>query len=358
MTDARAAIFEGPGKGVRFVTAPRPQPGVGEVLVRVLCTTICGSDVRSWTGDRKVPVPTVLGHEILGEVLEVAGEIGSVEDGRPLRPGERVTWSVAVGCGTCGRCQRGCPQKCVQLFKYGHERVDDAMPFTGGLADVCLLRKGTSIVRVPDHVSDHAATPASCALATAVRAVNEVSVADTSRVVVFGAGLVGLSACALAAARGARVLVVDPELGRHDRALRFGAMGAVAPGNLEDALESLDGSADAVIEASGSVDALAAGLGCLDVLGALALVGSVGPSNPWPIDPESVVRRLIRIVGVHNYGPMDLVHALDFLSGPGGDVPFADVVGATFPLERTAEALEDARSGRALRVAVAGGPLP
>ncbi|WP_199549507.1 alcohol dehydrogenase catalytic domain-containing protein, partial [Streptomyces sp. N35] len=170
MTDllVRYARWDGPGLPFTLVdTRGAAEPGPGEVLVRIDLATVCGSDLHTATGRRTAPAPSVLGHEQVGTVLAVGGDVFAQalpsQGGTPLVPGLRVVWSVTASCGDCDRCGRGLTQKCRALFKYGHELLDELAPLTGGFATHCVLRPGTAIVVIPDELPDEVAAPASCA---------------------------------------------------------------------------------------------------------------------------------------------------------------------------------------------------
>src|SRR5215472_9618393 len=111
-----AVVFHGPGKPLAPIRAPLPALGPGEVLVRVGLCSLCSSDLHTYAGRRVTPLPTVLGHEMLG-VVEDAG----TAPGLALKAGDRIVWSIAASCGRCFFCRDGLPQKCSRLFKYGHE---------------------------------------------------------------------------------------------------------------------------------------------------------------------------------------------------------------------------------------------
>lgn len=341
---ATAKVWLGVGQEHETVAVPGVGLGHGDVLIAVELSTICGSDVHTAQGHRSAPAPLVLGHESVGRVIAI-GEGGAMAaDGAPLRIGDRTVWSVTVSCGTCDRCAAGFTQKCRTLAKYGHERIGPRWELTGGFASHVHLRAGTTIVRVPEALPAAVLAPASCATATAWAAVVRGASGRTlegTRVLVYGAGLVGLSAAAIAADDGAEVTVVDPSLSRRAFAERFGATSAAK------AIEP----ADIVIEASGH--AVAEAIAAADVGGSVVLVGSVFPADPVPLDAESLVRRLLTVTGVHNYTGSDLAAAVGFLAGRGRAYPFADVVGAVHPLDEVDDALAAAAAPDApLRVAL------
>ena len=156
----RAAVFTGAGEPLELTELPVPATlRDGEALVRVTCCTLCGSDLHSYSGDREVLTPTILGHEILGTIEAVGGRT-------PLAIGQRVTWSIAASCGECYFCRNDLPQKCERLFKYGHEQMSEEHPLSGGLATHCHLAPGTTVVEIPSGLPDEVACPANCATAT------------------------------------------------------------------------------------------------------------------------------------------------------------------------------------------------
>lgn len=348
----RAVVFDGTPGHLMLRSYPRPVPALGEVLVNVVGCTLCGSDLHTTEGRRQVAVPTVLGHEIVGEIA-AWGQDGPAPvdvEGHSLSVGDRVVWAVVASCGQCLHCQRGIPQKCHQAIKYGHERAEERRTLTGGLADACLLAPGTAIVRVPASMPLEVACPASCATATVAAALEPAGDLSGKVVAVFGLGLLGLTACAMARVAGAAtVLAIDPLAIRRQRALGFGATVALSPRDFEqDSSPQLDLS----IDVSGSTKAISQALAQAAIGGLIHFVGSVSPAGTVPLDPEQVVRRLLTIRGVHNYGPRHLVHAVEFLAEYGSQYPFASLVERWFPLSKVNNAFAEAVRSQAVRVGV------
>jgi len=256
----------------------------------------------------------------------------------PLAIGDRITWSVAARCGSCFFCRDGLPQKCERLFKYGHEPISDRHPLSGGLADYCHLAPGTAICRVPSELSDAVACPANCATATVAAAVRYAGPCAGRVVLIQGAGMLGLTAAAMAGLEGAReVIVCDTVADRLARADRFGATRTAHADDDGSALRAAVEQAtsgrgvDVALDLSGAPAAMEAGIDLLRIGGRYVWVGAVFPARPLSVSAETVVRKVLSIQGVHNYAPEDLRKALEFLEH--AQYPFEELIAETFALE-------------------------
>lgn len=357
-----AAIFHGAGMPFQLERLSVPSLQPAEILVRVICCTICGSDLHTVLGRRSSPTPSILGHEAIG-VVEAIGpsERRDLFDltGRQLRVGDRITWSIVASCGSCFFCNRGLSQKCEKLFKYGHEQLTaDRIP-SGGLSEFCVLRPGTHVLGLPHDLPDFVACPANCATATVAAAFRLAGVVAGQTVVLQGAGMLGLTAAAMAHhARAAQVIVLDPDHRRLALAREFGADVTLDPSAHPERLPSAirdvsEGrGADVVMEFSGQPESFEHGVPLLRTGGLYLLAGAVFSSRAANIDPESIVRRMICIRGIHNYTPADLATALTFLLRCHKQYPFRKLIETMFPLSGVQEAFDYASKYRPLRVAV------
>jgi alcohol dehydrogenase len=360
---SRAAAFRGVGLPLEIQQFPLPELAAGELLIRVEGCTLCRSDLHSYLGKRSTPLPTILGHEILGHVAHVpAGAALRDGHGQLLREGDRVTWSIVVNCGDCFNCREDLPQKCERLWKYGHEAIDERHPLAGGLADYCHLTERTIVFRVPENLPMETLAPANCATATVHAALQAAGDCCGRVVLILGAGMLGLTAVAMARGQGARrVLVGDINPRRLDRAEPFGAdaCGLVDAdgGSLRhltrDATQGR--GADIVLEMSGSTDAVEQAVNLVRIGGRCVLVGSVFPSRAARLSAEQVVRKMITIRGIHNYGAANLAGAIEFLKESQAAFPFHELVARRFTLVEAAEAFEYAQRPDVFRVAVVPG---
>jgi alcohol dehydrogenase len=354
-----AVLFTGPGQPLALVQFPVPQPRGGEILVRVQCCTLCRSDLHTHAGRRIESTPTILGHEIVGRIEAFGSEARPDDaDGTPVAVGDRVTWAVVAGCGSCFFCTEDIPQKCELPYKYGHQRASREHPMGGGLSEFIILVPRTFWLRVPDEVSDYVAAPANCATATVAALLRQSGPVEERSVLVLGAGVLGVTACAMARVGGARTVVAsDPVPACRERAVRFGATHALATTELVAGVRDLTHGrgADLVLELAGGAQSVQAGLALARTGGTIVLAGTVAPVGNLEWDPEGVVRRMLTIRGSHNYHPRDLATALRFLSGPGAQFPWRSLVVAEYPLERAEEAFADAHRQPGVRVAIVPG---
>ena len=346
-----AAVFHGAAAGCELQQVDLPASlKVGEALVKVTCCTLCGSDWSTMDGHRQEPTPCILGHEITGVVQQLGpGEILDLR-GRPVRLGDRVVWSVIVACQQCDYCVRDLPQKCRYLHKYGHARLAADWRLSGGLAEYCHLLSKTQIVVVDSPVPDRVLAPASCATATAAAALRTAGTISGRRVLVVGAGLLGLTACAMARVHGAtHITLCDIVPQRIVPGKQFGADECICTDQLAGDARRLF---DVILEMSGSVHALQTALATADIGAQLVLVGAVRPTPPVELYPEQMIRRLWSLHGVHNYRPHDLLAGVEFLEQHGNRFPFAEVIAAGGRLSDLPRTLQTTPAERPIRVAI------
>lgn len=358
-----AVIFEPESRALLLEHVRVPTLRSGEVLVRVECCNICGSDAHTVSGRRGCPGPTVLGHEIVGHVAAIGpGTAPRDLDGAPLTIGQRITWAIARWCGQCFYCQRGIEQKCESLFKYGHSTRTTEHPLSGGLADYCVLVPGTAILTVEPQIPAPLAATINCALATAAGVIHTQPDWQDQAVLILGGGMLGLAASAMCRSAGARTVVVsDPQPSRRDLALRFGATHAVPPldpDNPQDFATELSQAQtagrgfDAIIDMSAAVPAIQHSPHLLRIGGSLVLIGSVADSEPVCWDPQQLVRKMIHIQGIHNYNSRDFREAVRFVHQHDKSYPWNDLFSPAYDLADAQSAFQQAMSGQHIRVAL------
>jgi threonine dehydrogenase-like Zn-dependent dehydrogenase len=252
------------------------------------------------------------------------------------------------------------PQKCHGVRKYGHDHVDKDPHFLGGFAEYCYILPGTWILKLPDALSDEEATPLNCGVATMVSVTEAAAIGVGDTVVVQGLGLLGLYGCALAKARGARLVIgLDAVADRLDVARKFGAdlvidVGKTAAADVVERVREAcrPNGADVVLEVCGVPEVIPAGLDMLRIGGRYVLGGLVSPGVDVSIDANVLVKKWITLKGIHNYHPRHLVQALDFVMANRDRFPFREIVDSTFSLDELDLAFKRAAERSVLRAAI------
>jgi L-iditol 2-dehydrogenase len=335
----KASVYHGPGD-LRIEEVTLPQPGPGEVLVRMLACGVCGSDLLEWYVSQRAPV--VLGHEPVGEVVAVGQP---APKGSDLAVGTRVVVHHHVPCFVCDRCRRGHHTLC-ETFKRTRIRP-------GGFAEQILVPAENArldLLPVPEQVPVETATltePLACCL----RAQRRAGVGAETRLLVVGAGQMGLLHVQAARARGCRAIVVaEPLEGRREAVARYGALPVEAAAGA--VLGAMGARPDVVIVCTGKPDAVGLGMQAVDDGGLVQLFAPSTPGTALQVDPNEVFFRELTIQASYSAGPLDTREALRLLAE--GVVTADGVVTHRFPLADTARALETARSGQAIKVVVLG----
>ncbi|MGV0794398.1 NAD(P)-dependent alcohol dehydrogenase [Mycolicibacterium sp. XJ1819] len=321
----RAAVLVQPGL-IEMAERPVPTPAPGEVLVRVGAVGVCGSDAHYYRegriGEFVVESPLILGHE-------AGGTIAAVGPGVPeSRLGERVSIEPQHPDPDSEETRRGLYNLCQHMRFYATPPVD------GALCDYVTI--GAAFAHpVPDDMSDEAA--ALCEpLSVAIASVNKAALRGGSRVLIAGAGPIGVMTAQVARAFGAtEIVVTDIDPARRALAADFGATAALDP-TVDDVA---DLGVDAFIDASGAPAAVCSGLTAVRPAGRAVLVGMGAATMELPV--QVIQNRELVLTGVFRYAntwptAIALIRA--------GRVDVDAMVTARFPLEKTAEALDADRT--------------
>lgn len=267
-----------------------PEPGRGEVLVRVAACGICGSDVHGYDGSsgRRIP-PIVMGHEAAGTVAAVGDSVVGWTEG------DRVTFDSTIYCGECPPCLRGDINLCDRREVLGVSCGDYRR--AGAFADFVVV-PARILHRLPEHV-EFAQAALLEAVSVALHAVSLVPVVEGSTALVVGAGTIGLLLQqALRVAGCARVFVSDVDASRLQLSKELGA-DAVLPAGADFAQQLLhftNGTGvDLAVEAVGKTDTIRMAIDSVRKGGSLVLVGNISPEIALPL--QKVVTRQIRLQG-------------------------------------------------------------
>jgi len=332
---------------------------VGEVLVKIMYTSLCGSDIHTYTGKRKEPSPIILGHEIVGEIISFGTAAVHFDlNGQLIQKGDRITWSIFAASYNDEFVQQQMPQKSKNLFKYGHVQYTNDSNFNGGLATHCILRKGTGIVKLPLNINPKVATIINCAGATVMSAFRIVDAIEGKNVAIFGAGTLGLLAAAVAKCKGAAtVTILDIDDARLALSKKFGADFTVNTVSAIDDISTIINQFykkgfDVIIDMSGSYDAMVLGLNTSAIGAQNIWVGGVVPMNNIPINPEVMIRKLLTIKGMHNYNYQDLTDAVSFFDKYHATYDFKLFIEKEFNLSEVEEAFQYAVNYKPLRTLI------
>lgn len=348
----KAAIFNKTGYPFYFLTKELPVLNKGEIVIKNMYTTICGSDVHTYCGHRVEPENVVLGHEIVGDILWIDKSHPGVDaNGSKISVGDRVVWSIFAVPADIEPPREDMPQKSGSLFKYGHALADGNDIFNGGLADYCVLKANTTLIKVSSSLPLKVAATISCAHATVMGALRIAGDIKDKRVLIFGAGLLGLSCVSMCREMGAaRIGLIDKEIRRLAWGKKFGAndtyefpdQGAASPWT----------EGDVVFDMTGYPDAMLAGIHSLRTGGCAVWIGAVFPSLPVPVNAELIVRKLLQIRGLHNYNYEDFIKATAFIEKHYLRYPFDELVENEFSLNQINEAFQFASREKPVRVGI------
>lgn len=328
---------------VGVAEVPVPAPGPGQVLVRIALAGVCGSDTHAVAGHHPLLAPPYYpGHEATGTVAKVGPEVTFPA------VGQRVILKPNVCCGECVNCRAGRTNACQNLRWIG---CDPSGALPGAMADY-LLAPASNLYTVPDEVNDRQAVLVEC-LATAVHAARIAGDLTGARVVVLGAGTIGLFAVMAARRAGAGPIVVtdlDPD--KRERALRHGAdvaVDAAAGGFVDDVRAGLGGPADVVFDCVANEHSVPQAVSVLRRSGTLLVVGV--PPRDFAIPMPLVQDWELRVQGCANYTEEDIVTAL----GMARDLPEEEVISDRFPFAEAAVAFELASRNTSGKVVVGPG---
>jgi 2-desacetyl-2-hydroxyethyl bacteriochlorophyllide A dehydrogenase len=324
----QAMVLESFGAPLVRRTVPDPEPGPGEVVLRVLACGVCGSDLKIVSGALgDTPLPHVPGHEVAGEVVAQGPGVTAP------RVGDRVACYFYLSCGECANCRNGRGTICLRLGgRIGFER-------DGGMAEYVRLPAALCLP-VPDGVDAQTAAVLVDAIATPYHAlITRGALAAGETAVVVGVGGLGLHAVQIAHAAGARVVAVDVEPRRLDRALALGADEAVRFGAEGWPPRGL--AADLVLDTAAAPQTLADDPRLLRPGGRLIMVGyRPGLAVAW--DTADLVLREISVLPSRAATKPEVERTLELVAR--GRVRAA--IDRRFPVSAANEAISALRAGQ------------
>ncbi len=301
----QAMVLENYGQPLVLKDLPVPEIGSGEVLLRIRACGICGTDLKISTGRiATTRVPLVMGHEPMGEIVELAPDV------REFNTGERVIVSIYQSCGDCKFCLTGRSTLCLNLKGRTGFELD------GGFAEF-LKVPATNLVKVPENISDKEAAILSCGVATPFHALRtRANVRPGDTVLVMGAGGLGIHAVQIARLSGASVIAVDVEEQRLNLAKEYGADAVIFfnEADFVDQVHRLAGPGVSVIfETVGQPPTIEAGLKVLEPGGKMVMAGYY-PGKPFAAETPDIVLKELEILGTRAMTKQELLDLMPLVA--------------------------------------------
>ena len=338
----RAVVFHGPGD-LREEEVPWPEPGAGEVVVKITAALTCGTDVKTLRRGHPVMiprVPTVFGHELAGVVTAVGAGV------RHLHEGDHVVAANSAPCGECRPCLGGRPNLCEDLL-FVNGAYGEAIALPGRLVARNVVKHRPSLPPARAAFAE----PLACALLGIERG----RVEDGQTVVIFGHGPLGCLLAMVAAARKARVIVVGKAGLRLDRvaALKIAeCVDATASSDLVADLRLMTGGrgGDVTIDATGRPEVWAQAMDAAGRGGTVVFFGGCAPGTTVALDTRRVHYEELTLVGAFHHTPEMIRRAVELLDS--GAVNPAGLLTHRMGLAGVRKALELMARGEALKVLI------
>jgi len=322
----RAVVLRELGDPDRLVPeiVPDPKPKPDELLVRVRASSVCGRDLIDRRGGfPMMKLPTILGHELAGEVVSVGGAVEGFAEG------DRVVNLQRPSCGACRRCLEGDPILCERAWQsYGHT-VD------GGYAELCVAWP-RGLVKLPSAIPFDVGSTLMCTAGVALRALRgraRLELGET--VLITGAsGGVGQAAVQIARHMGALVVATTTSAAKVEALRKLGAHHVIVSDDhrFADDVVRAAGQVDVVLELIGA-PTFSAGLKCLRAGGRMVLIGNIELTRA-EINPGALIVRGQSVHGTISCTARDMADVFAMVQS-GALVPRID---RTLPLESAADA--------------------
>jgi L-iditol 2-dehydrogenase len=309
-------------RDVRLEEMPRPKIGSGEILVKVIASGICGSDVMEWYRIRKAPL--ILGHEIAGEIVEIGEGVGR------YKIGDRVFVSHHIPCNTCHYCLMGYHTACETLHTTNYD--------PGGFAEyirVPKLNVDRGVFLLPEELSFEDGVfiePLACV----VRGQRVANLQAGQSVLILGSGISGLLHLLLARSLGAgRIMATDVSGYRLQTAKAFGADAVIhAEEDIPESVRLINKGrlADIVIVCTGAPAAFHQALKAVDRGGTILCFATTEPDVELSVPLNEFWRNEIKLMPSYGNSPLDATVAIELIRS--GRVPVGKMITHRLPLDK------------------------
>ncbi len=360
----KAAVLYGANEPLRIEEVTLDDPQDQEVMVRLVATGICHSDLLLMKGEVPTQYPVVAGHEGAGVVEKVGRGVSSV------KPGDHVVIPAIFSCGKCRPCIQGQPTLCVETLpahlmggmpgggKRLHNEKGDVNVFysQGSFAEHAVVHESSAIKVRPDAPPD-VVCMLSCRITTGVGAVaRRAGVRAGESIVIFGCGAVGLGAVMGARLCGAgQIIVVDMVEERLEMARQLGAgyiVNASRDNPQQKVFEITGGGADYALECIGNAKVMMQAFGCLHSTGTLVIVGAPPAADMVSFYPfELLFGKTVKGTFLGNVWPrIDIPRLVELFMD--GQLPMDRLVATGYRLEQINDAIQAVDQATVMRAVI------
>ncbi len=310
---------------IAVVDTPKPEAKEGEALLKIMYGGICGADVASYTGNQPFTTyPRIPGHEFSAQIVTIP------ENDKGLKAGDIVTCNPYFNCGECYSCKRGFVNCCTDNKTMGVQRDGSFCEYVSMPVERIYSGKGLNAKQLalvePFTISYHA--------------VNRGKVQAGDKVLVVGAGPIGLFALIAAMSKGAEVYVADVLDGRLDKALDFGAKGVINSKKtdiVEEAMKITNGNGfDVCIEACGQSVTFLNCIDCAAFAGKIILIGNGKKETTFL--HSILLKKELNVFGSRNSLKSDFEDVIDVIAS--GKVDVMKMVSGVYPMDKADEAFK------------------
>lgn len=336
----KAAVMTAP-KTIEFWDVPIPEPGNGEVLIKVKAVGICTWEQRIYQSAKPDAYPFWGGHEIAGVVAKIGPGVRN-----DLQEGDHVAIASLTRCGECYFCRRGLDNLCL----YAETPMPGQPKGPRGFSEYLLVR-GYECYKISPEL-DFTQAALSEPVACCTRSVRQLAVAFGDTVVIQGAGIMGLLHAKLCKLRGATVIIAEPDAARREAALKAGADYALNP--LEEDPTGYvrrhvnPQGAEIVVFTAGGPAAFQQAVTTVAAGGRIMLYGSMHPSGTVTIDANDIHYREYRLLGSSRHDKESFREAVALLSS--GSIKVDDMVSTVLPFDQIQAGFQLALAGGQYRV--------
>lgn len=350
--------------GIKEVTIKEfdlPKPEKGQILMEVIKSNICGSDVHMWEG-KHIFKNHVLGHEMVGRITELGEGVTTDYAGEEVKVGDRVCPVYYLTCMKCKACLEGNYNVCTHGSDFQGQLADKYPHFTGSFATHYVIQPNQYFYKVPENLPDNVVAGANCGISQMLYAMESVGVRPNDYVAVQGMGGLGLFTSAICDVMGANVIAIDGVDDRLKEAVDFGAKYVIDMKKFttkearNEEVQRITGGMgpDIVVDVAGVPSAFDEAVRLAKIGGTVVEIGnvSVDEDQCTSVVPGLIVRKCVTVRGILRYQPIYLYRTLKFLEKYHDKYPFNSLTDKCYSLEEAQEALQKAANKEVKRAII------